>query len=251
VIPLQDGDRWVTVAVLGKTRGNRGELTAFSESTVERCRRLTEVLLFVPGAAEAMRRNVESVWEHGARLIFKFRGVDSISDAERLVGAEVRITFAARLEAEPGEYYRSDLIVCEALMGLFDGVPGPPGRTGSSADVAASLGWPILLVLDVSGQSQSAAANVFFTPIQDDREVSAKRHQFPYDEKDECVVDDSHNLERQDQQRKKPQVRPNGKATWLSIRASSVNAVLSKVLSHFGTGFTSDSVPPFHFENSL
>ena len=53
-----------------------------------------------------------------------------------------------------------ELIICEALMGLFDGVPGPPGRTGSSADVAAALGWPILLVLDVSGQSQSAAAIV-------------------------------------------------------------------------------------------
>ncbi len=53
-----------------------------------------------------------------------------------------------------------DLIVCEALMGLFDGVPGPAGRTGSSADVAAALGWPVLLVLDASGQSQSAAAIV-------------------------------------------------------------------------------------------
>ena len=53
-----------------------------------------------------------------------------------------------------------ELIICEALMGLFDGVPGPAGRTGSSADVAAALGWPVLLVLDASGQSQSAAAIV-------------------------------------------------------------------------------------------
>jgi cobyrinic acid a,c-diamide synthase len=53
-----------------------------------------------------------------------------------------------------------ELVICEALMGLFDGVPGPAGRTGSSADVAAALGWPVLLVLDASGQSQSAAAIV-------------------------------------------------------------------------------------------
>jgi cobyrinic acid a,c-diamide synthase len=53
-----------------------------------------------------------------------------------------------------------ELIVCEALMGLFDGVPAPPGRTGSSADIAAALGWPVLLVLDASGQSQTAAAVV-------------------------------------------------------------------------------------------
>jgi cobyrinic acid a,c-diamide synthase len=53
-----------------------------------------------------------------------------------------------------------DLVLCEALMGLFDGVPGQTGRTGSSADVAAALGWPVLLVLDVGGQSQTAAAIV-------------------------------------------------------------------------------------------
>ena len=53
-----------------------------------------------------------------------------------------------------------DLILCEALMGLFDGVPGPASRSGSSADIAAALGWPVLLILDASGQSQSAAAIV-------------------------------------------------------------------------------------------
>ena len=45
-------------------------------------------------------------------------------------------------------------------MGLFDGVPAERGRTGASADVAASLGMPVLLVIDVSGQAQSAAAIV-------------------------------------------------------------------------------------------
>jgi cobyrinic acid a,c-diamide synthase len=62
----------------------------------------------------------------------------------------------AGLAAEVGA--GADLVIAEALMGLFDGVPGPAGRTGSSADVAAALGWPVLLVLDASGQSQSAAA---------------------------------------------------------------------------------------------
>lgn len=43
-------------------------------------------------------------------------------------------------------------------MGLFDGAPAPAGATGASADVAALLGLPVILVLDVSGQAQSAAA---------------------------------------------------------------------------------------------
>ena len=53
-----------------------------------------------------------------------------------------------------------DLFLCEASMGLFDGVPSEPGRSGASVDVAATLGLPVLLVLDVSGQAQSAAAIV-------------------------------------------------------------------------------------------
>jgi len=52
------------------------------------------------------------------------------------------------------------LVLCEGVMGLFDGVAGEPGRTGSSADVAAALGWPVLLVIDATGQSQTAAAIV-------------------------------------------------------------------------------------------
>jgi cobyrinic acid a,c-diamide synthase len=62
-----------------------------------------------------------------------------------------------------------DLILCEGLMGLFDGVSGPSGRNGSSADIAAMLGWPILLILDVSGQSQTAAAIVKGCTLFDQR----------------------------------------------------------------------------------
>jgi cobyrinic acid a,c-diamide synthase len=59
-----------------------------------------------------------------------------------------------------GAAHGRDLFLCEASMGLFDGVPAEPGRSGASADVAATLGAPVLLVLDVSGQAQSAAAVV-------------------------------------------------------------------------------------------
>ena len=54
-------------------------------------------------------------------------------------------------------------------MGLFDGVPARAGRTGASADVAAALGMPVLLVLDVSGQAQSAAAVVKGCAAYDER----------------------------------------------------------------------------------
>ncbi len=64
-----------------------------------------------------------------------------------------------RLAALAGTSAGADLVLAEASMGLFDGVarPGETGN-GASADIAALFGWPVVLVLDISGQAQSAAA---------------------------------------------------------------------------------------------
>ena len=61
----------------------------------------------------------------------------------------------------------AELVVIEGVMGLFDGVPGPPGHRGTTADLAARFGLPVLLVLDVAGQSQTAAAVVRGLATQD------------------------------------------------------------------------------------
>ena len=53
----------------------------------------------------------------------------------------------------------ADLCIAEGVMGLFDAGPnrGLSGN-GSTADLAALLGWPVVLVLDVAGQTETAAA---------------------------------------------------------------------------------------------
>ncbi|WP_457090155.1 cobyrinate a,c-diamide synthase [Microvirga sp. P5_D2] len=53
---------------------------------------------------------------------------------------------------------QADIVIAEGSMGLFDGIRQETGRTGASADMAALFGWPVVLVLDVSGHAQSAAA---------------------------------------------------------------------------------------------
>jgi cobyrinic acid a,c-diamide synthase len=55
---------------------------------------------------------------------------------------------------------KADLLLIEGAMGLFDGIPASPLRSGASADLAVRLALQVLLILDVSGQSQSAAAVV-------------------------------------------------------------------------------------------
>ena len=54
--------------------------------------------------------------------------------------------------------HNAEILVIESAMGLFDGLSGPQGASGCAADLAARWGIPVLLVLDASGQSQSAAA---------------------------------------------------------------------------------------------
>jgi len=54
----------------------------------------------------------------------------------------------------------ADIFVIEGVMGLFDGTNGVAGQRGATADLAAHFKLPVLLVLDVSRQAQSAAALV-------------------------------------------------------------------------------------------
>lgn len=66
---------------------------------------------------------------------------------------------AGLLEGLADQATGADLAIAEGSMGLYDGAaePGVSGR-GAGAELARRLGWPVVLVLDVAGQAQSAAA---------------------------------------------------------------------------------------------
>lgn len=63
------------------------------------------------------------------------------------------------LDAVAAQASGADICIGEGSMGLYDGVAtrGQSGF-GSSAETARRMGWPVVLVVDVGGQAQSAAA---------------------------------------------------------------------------------------------
>lgn len=106
---------WVAIALLGKPRGVKGELLAFSLSdSPGRFENLKRVFLFREEVS-AGEFEVERAWWHGDRLVLKLGGVDSIPEAVALQGCEVRVPLAERAPLEPGAYYQSDLVGCELV----------------------------------------------------------------------------------------------------------------------------------------
>lgn len=63
------------------------------------------------------------------------------------------------LDAIAAQAAGAEICIGEGSMGLYDGVAtrGQSGF-GTSAETAVRMGWPVVLVVDVSGQAQSAAA---------------------------------------------------------------------------------------------
>jgi 16S rRNA processing protein RimM len=116
---------FVTIARVSKTQGRHGEvaatlLTDFPELFVTRKK------LFALGGSAAQggtagtagtrirRRELEldEHWFHKGMVVLKFAGVDSISDAEALVGSEIQVPRSERATVGSDEFFVSDLIGC-------------------------------------------------------------------------------------------------------------------------------------------
>jgi 16S rRNA processing protein RimM len=113
---LETNGEFITLARVVKTQGRRGEVAAEMHSDVPE-RFAAGLKLLALGKSQDARREleVEDLWPHKGLLVLKFRGVDSISDAELLVGSELQLPSAERADLEPGWNYISDLIGCVVL----------------------------------------------------------------------------------------------------------------------------------------
>jgi 16S rRNA processing protein RimM len=109
---------FITLARVVKTQGRHGEVAAEMHSDVPGRFAAGMKLFALPKAqSEQSRREleVEDLWPHKGLVVLKFRGVDSMNDAELLIGSELQVPSAERADLEPGWNFVSDLIGCTVL----------------------------------------------------------------------------------------------------------------------------------------
>jgi 16S rRNA processing protein RimM len=136
-----DWDDLILVGVVARTHGNKGHVIVNPHTDFLEER-------FKAGAAFQVRladgtRGVVQVTAarvHQGRPVIGLAGVESISEAERYQGAELRIDATEQQPLPEGQYYHHQLVGCEVVSedGTRIGrVTGIEGETGQSRLVVA------------------------------------------------------------------------------------------------------------------
>jgi 16S rRNA processing protein RimM len=142
---------FITLARVVKTQGLHGEVGAEMHSDVPGRFAEGMKLFALPKSQDlkiqGTRREleVENLWPHKGLVVLKFLGVDSMNDAELLIGCELQVPRGERADLEPGWTYVSDLIGCTVLDHARE--------IGRIEDVQFGAGEaPLLIVADGAGK---------------------------------------------------------------------------------------------------
>ncbi len=112
-----DEAEFITLARVTKPQGRRGEVAAtlftdFPERFASR-----KQLLGLDSKGQRHELELEDHWPHKGQIVLKFAGVDSISQAEMLIGWEIQISRSQRAQLEGDQVYISDLVGCSVYDG--------------------------------------------------------------------------------------------------------------------------------------
>jgi 16S rRNA processing protein RimM len=142
----EPNDEFITLARVVKTQGRHGEVAVEVHTDVPG-RFAVGMKLFALGDTGQARRplQIEDVWPHKGFAVLKFSGIDSISDAETLIGFELQVPRTERGALEQGWTFVSDLVGCTLLdqgkeVGVIDDVQSGAGEA------------PLLIVADRTGK---------------------------------------------------------------------------------------------------
>ncbi len=134
--------QWAIVARLVRPQGRHGEivadlLTDFPERFAERKR--LYLVASETSQSPAREMTLERHWLHKGRVVLKFSGIESISDAKSLRDLLVAIPASERAVLADDAVYISDLIGCEIVD-----VASEPMSVGKVTDVDPKAGLLIV-----------------------------------------------------------------------------------------------------------
>ncbi|HXG92261.1 MAG TPA: ribosome maturation factor RimM [Blastocatellia bacterium] len=160
-----DAAKDVVIARVVKARGIRGEVACSIETDFpERFHSLRRVTLLMPDQSRSSLE-VEDAWFHKDRVILKFEGVDTMSDAERLVGARLVIHESDAMPLDEDEFYEHQLIGSEVITA--------EGQSVGSVIRLMRTGGTDLLVIEGDGGRELLVP--FADDICTEVDVAAKR----------------------------------------------------------------------------
>lgn len=155
------GEPLIVVARVLKARGRRGEVAVQDLCDADE--------IFEPGRTLRLEQGenardlkIEESWRHQGRLIVKFVGVETISDAEELKGWEARMPEGELPPAEEGEHYYFELIGCEVFengteraVGRVEAIQEPGGQIVLevvSGKREVLIPYPLVVAIDVQAK---------------------------------------------------------------------------------------------------
>jgi 16S rRNA processing protein RimM len=144
---VSESTEFITLARVVKTQGRHGEVAAEVHSDVPNRFAEGMKLSALSKSGDSRREvEIEDLWPHKGLLVLKLAGIDSISDAETLIGSELQVPRTERAQLERGWNYVSDLVGCT----VFDhGI-----EIGRIEDVQLGAGEaPLLIVAGTGGKN--------------------------------------------------------------------------------------------------
>jgi len=144
---MSDPEDLIAVARVVKVRGVRGEVAAdLLTDFPDRFEQLSSLIaISADGAHRSLQ--IEEQWFHGSRLVLKFAGYDGPEVAKELVGSELAVPAADRVDLSPDSFYEWELIGCkvETTSGMLVGQVNQIMRPG---------GVELLSIVDDSGRER-------------------------------------------------------------------------------------------------
>ena len=131
-----DHEAWREMAVVGtvaRTHGRHGEVVVNPETDFPEERFRTGGTLFLERAGEPVAVRIREAWFHRGRPVIAFDGMETLGEAERLRGAELRVPETALHPLPADTWYEHDLVGCMVCtmsgdkVGTVGGIEGPAG----------------------------------------------------------------------------------------------------------------------------